>query len=420
MAFLRIHSSVASGSGSREDGKAAQQGDSYVERLLKLIPAEAIGIYLVGVQVVGSDGAEHVPLAKWTLACAIFVVVFRALLSTESPKLGVEGSKSPGDWWKTFRKEAQWPAVFIATISFLIWATALGYPIAPWLTDRFNACNEASVICAGEPVGTLMLLLWTPLAAFLYSGERVGNLAPARDVNDGQQAGSELADPSPKDALPPPSQREVLDPDDRLQPPSLARSPFQSIALLHVYRSGHSQPARMGTGWLATPRHIVTAAHVLSSGARVRCWVGYDGDNDTWGAYIEARHLRLHPRYVNDLNPDYDIAVIELPNPLAVPILNIGDPTAQSSDQYYCAGFPEDKGGLTMYEARGRKKHQVGNRSFHDIDTDDGQSGSPIWSGMGHKVVAVHTGHGGDPHPDLNRAVSMNAEIVKWLGDQFN
>jgi V8-like Glu-specific endopeptidase len=73
-----------------------------------------------------------------------------------------------------------------------------------------------------------------------------------------------------------------------------------------------------------------------------------------------------------------------------------------------------------MFDAGGAIEHRVDNRVFHDIDTDEGQSGSPIWSGMGQRVAAVHTGHGGDPHPDLNRGVAMNAEIVGWLTDQFN
>jgi len=418
VSLLRIRIQAPADPARRSNGEEAQAGDSYVERLLKLIPAEAIGIYLVGVQIVGSDVANHPSLAQWTAACAVFVVTFRAILSTESPKFGIENAKALGEWWEQFRKEVQWPAVTIATISFLVWATALGYPIAPWLSATFNACGAVDVICAGEKAGTLVLLLWTPLAAFLYTGERVGNLAS--DAENDNNAGPKPGEPSPKDALPPSTQRDVLHPDERSQPPRINRKPYQSIALLHTLRSGHSQPTRMGTGWLATPKHVVTAAHVLSGGAKIRGWLRYDGDRDTWGAFFESGELRMHPNYVNNANPDYDVAVIELPDALTLPFLEIKDPGAQASGQLRCTGYPEDKGGLTMFDAGGAIEHRVDNRVFHDIDTDEGQSGSPIWSGMGQRVAAVHTGHGGDPHPDLNRGVAMNAEIVGWLTDQFN
>jgi len=411
---LRIRIQAHTASAIRADGEA-QSGDSYVERLLKLIPAEVIGIYLVGIQVVGSDPENHVSLSIWTLACAIFVVIFRAILSTESPKLAVASDKQLRKWWKQFRKEAQWPAVVIATVSFLVWATALGYPIAPWLSATLNACSSADAICIGEEVGTLVLLLWTPLAAFLFSGERIGNLSPGKDGGGGPKP----KEPSPKDALPPPAQRRVLQPDEREPPERLDRRPYESIALIHSYRSGHSRPSQMGTGWLATPFHIVTAAHVLKSGAKVRGWLRYDGEKDTWGAYFEARQLVLHPDYVNNANPSYDIAVIHLPKAIEIPALDIEESTSPPVGQLRCAGYPEDKGGLSLFEARGNSKEVVDNLLFHDIDTDEGQSGSPIWSGIARKVVAIHTGHGGDLHETLNRSVYLNAVVVAWIREQI-
>jgi len=189
MSLLRIRRQEADGKGVRRAGAGAAEGaDSYIERLLKLIPAEAIGIYLVGLQIVGVEAENHVAISKWTLACLVFVFVFRAIASAESPRLGLATGKGLRQWWKDFKAEVQWGAVLIATFSFFVWASALGYPVAPNLSASLNACSvpdmASNVICVGQKTGTLILLLWTPLAAFLYAGHRIGNLAPPDDDDD--------------------------------------------------------------------------------------------------------------------------------------------------------------------------------------------------------------------------------------------
>ncbi|WP_405233689.1 trypsin-like serine peptidase [Lentisalinibacter salinarum] len=418
MSLLRIRIQAPPDAGTaRSAGKSA--GDSYVERLLKLIPAEAIGIYLVGVQVVGGDIRTLPGLARWTLACTIFVIVLRAILSSESPKFGLDNAKSFGEWWRQFRRDAQWPAVFIATISFLVWATALGHPVAPWFSSQWNACDTAdAVICGGEKLGTLILLLWTPLAAFLYTGERAGNLTnDGRDLLDKQPR-----DPSPTTSRPDPiAQRRVISPDHRTKPSSLKRSPYESIALLHAFRPNQTKAAKLGTGWLVSSSSIVTAGHVLTDMAWIRGWLRYDSDADDWGAFFESSQLIVHSRYVNNSDESFDIGIIKLREEvLNAASLKIKDPAASPSTDFRCAGYPEDKGGLTMYEASGEPKGQAGTLVFHNIDTDDGQSGSPIWFGIGREVTAVHTGHGSADNSELNHGIYMNAEIVSWIKEHLD
>ncbi len=409
---------------ARTADAAAKPGDSYVERLLKLIPAEAIGIYLVGLQVVGTDPKNGLAVGQWSLACIAFVFVFRSILSTESPKFGVGEGKGFFEWWQQIRKEIQWPAVLIATVSFIVWASALGYPIAPWFSAARDACagegTAQNVVCAGEKAGTLILLLWTPIAAFLYTGERVGNLAPEEngddDNNNGGNAGP-TNEPSPKKTAPtPPAGRRVISPDTRSQATQLDRSPYKSIALLHAFRSGQSTASQIGTGWLVKPGHVVTAGHVLKGASRIRGWLAYDADNDAWGAYFESTRLTPHPDYIDNADASFDIGVVHLDSNLpGASVLPLKNPTADAPQDLRCAGYPLDKGGLTMFEGSGGPHSVDRNLLFHTIDTDEGQSGAPIWFGVQRKVAGVHTGHGIDPQPDQNHAVFLNTEIVDWI-----
>jgi len=426
VSLLRIRIQPPSDAVVRTADAAAEPGDSYVERLLKLIPAEAIGIYLVGLQVVGTDVKNDVTIANWTLACIFFVFVFRSILSTESPKFGLGQGKKFGEWWRQFGKEVQWPAVLIASFSFIVWATALGYPIAPWISDGLDACAaegaQLSVVCAGEKTGTLVLLLWTPIAAFLYTGERVGNLAPDDEDNDDNNGGKEgSGEPSPTQTAPEASAaRKVLNPDNRSKATRLDRSPYKSIALLHAFQSGQSKASQTGTGWLVAAGHIATAGHVLKGATKIRGWLAYDADKDGWGAFFEATRLTVHPNYIDNADASFDVGVIHLPKDLpgesVLPLMNPADgPPADLR----CAGYPLDKGGLTMFEGRGAPQAFDRNLMFHDIDTDEGQSGAPIWFGIQKQVAGVHTGHGTSPRPDLNQGVFLNSEIGSWIGQQI-
>src|SRR5436190_21380216 len=96
---------------------------NYVDRLVKLIPAEIVSVYLVGkagIQAAFPPGApanatqgfisENAYWIGWTLFCFIAVIVVRAWATSDS-KQGVK---------------PEWPAVGIAAISFLIWVYSLG------------------------------------------------------------------------------------------------------------------------------------------------------------------------------------------------------------------------------------------------------------------------------------------------------
>ncbi len=126
----------------RKGGPAQEkptQIQSYMERLVKLIPAEIIGLYLVGQGII--PPAEKVALVVWSIICLGLVVLVRA--------------KATGDRANSI--SPQWSAVAVSTISFVIWVYNMPGP--------FQAFNLAVPF-----VGSLAVLVWTFIVPFLYQG----------------------------------------------------------------------------------------------------------------------------------------------------------------------------------------------------------------------------------------------------------
>jgi hypothetical protein len=112
---------------------------SYMERLVKLIPAEVVGLYLVGQGII--PPAEKTALVVWSIVCLGLVVLVRATTT--------------GD--RANNIAPQWGAVAVSTISFVIWVYNMPGP--------FQAFGVAVPF-----VGSLAVLVWTFIVPFLYQG----------------------------------------------------------------------------------------------------------------------------------------------------------------------------------------------------------------------------------------------------------
>lgn len=137
---------------------AATPGDplkAYVERLVKLIPAEVVSLYVAGRALIqssfpqGGDAAQPYWIG-WTLFCIVAVVLVRAWATSDAAQ----------------RLKPQWGAVAIATVSFVVWVYSLG--------DVFRAWPFWSELAAG-----LLVLAWTFIAPWLV---RTDPTPPQADV----------------------------------------------------------------------------------------------------------------------------------------------------------------------------------------------------------------------------------------------
>ncbi len=116
----------------------------YLDRLLKMIPAEVIGLYLIGSGVVPPD--QPVGSMIWAGICLILVVMVRMYATADRSK------HKP--------KPPQPVSVLISSIAFVIWVYSLGGPFeklnlyVPW-------------------IGSLAVLVWTFIVPRFYKGEIV-------------------------------------------------------------------------------------------------------------------------------------------------------------------------------------------------------------------------------------------------------
>ena len=112
---------------------------SYLDRLLKMIPAEVVSLYVVGSGVIPEE--QPLALVAWTVICLIAVVGIRAY-GTADPEV-----KLPTDWTH----------VGISAGAYMIWVYSLGGP--------FKAYDlHVSYL------GSLLVLAWTFVIPMIYQG----------------------------------------------------------------------------------------------------------------------------------------------------------------------------------------------------------------------------------------------------------
>lgn len=113
-----------------------QQGDPYLSRLVKLVPAEVVALYLTFKEIASSW------LGIWAMICLLLVVLVRTL-----------GTRKTGN-------PIQILAVVIASISFVLWVYATdGYFLQIKLPPNVPGLVSVSIG------------VWTFVVPFLYKGD---------------------------------------------------------------------------------------------------------------------------------------------------------------------------------------------------------------------------------------------------------
>jgi uncharacterized membrane protein YhaH (DUF805 family) len=124
-------------------GKAAGNNDglkSYLDRLLKLIPAEVLSLYLVGVGVIPKD--KIAALIIWAVFCLIAVGVVKAYGTSD----------------RAHDIEADKVHVTLSMIAFVIWVYSMG-----GLFEYFHLYEAY--------VGSLLILAFTFAVPYFYRGQ---------------------------------------------------------------------------------------------------------------------------------------------------------------------------------------------------------------------------------------------------------
>lgn len=120
-------------------GAPADDFGSYLDRLLKMIPAEIISLYLVGSRLIPEEQA--IVLVVWAVICLIGLLIVRAYGTAD------QVNNLPPDWTH----------VGISAAAFVVWVYSLGGPF------------EALGLYINY-VGSLLVLAWTFFVPLLYKG----------------------------------------------------------------------------------------------------------------------------------------------------------------------------------------------------------------------------------------------------------
>lgn len=127
--------------------------DSYLERLVKLVPAESICAYPLLSGYAGAQGLWAEVLVSWVL------LVVSGVLRWHATKGGTG--------------QPQWPALAVALVSFVIWVGVMGghfgiTALIGWL--GLGSLAEA-LAAASEFLTVLALVIWTILIPVFYQGD---------------------------------------------------------------------------------------------------------------------------------------------------------------------------------------------------------------------------------------------------------
>lgn len=127
--------------GEKRVSASQEPAREYFERLMKMIPAEVVGLYLVGAGFIPKE--QRVALLIWTVVCLLGVVAIR-----------IWGTADPN---QDNPRPPQWPVVFISTVSFTLWIYSIGGAFAAYgLSQPY--------------LGSLLVLAWTFFVPIFYKG----------------------------------------------------------------------------------------------------------------------------------------------------------------------------------------------------------------------------------------------------------
>ena len=135
----RIVSGTAPRRGTPAAAQTGEEFTSYLDRLMKMIPAEVIALYLVGAGMIPED--QSVAVVVWAVICLIGVVMLKAYGTADA------ANHVPTDWAHTL----------ICAGAFVLWVYIIGGPFAiynlyvPW-------------------IGSLAVLVYTFFIPILYKG----------------------------------------------------------------------------------------------------------------------------------------------------------------------------------------------------------------------------------------------------------
>ncbi len=272
-----------------------------------------------------------------------------------------------------------------------------------------------------------------PTAVVIYNSTTGKTVRiPSNDTTQ-QPVESGLNSTLPYQGLLPPGivPESVFPPDDRVRVTSTDTYPWRTVCRLFITASD-------GTHWMCSGAiigcpdghgyHVLTAGHCIymhDHGGWASSVKVVPGLDDSYKPYNYAwkTNMRSYTGWTVYQDHRYDWAVLTLDRNVGDYTGWMGRQTASSSSSIYTgilntAGYPSDKGGLTMWfdSDYGRTANEYNH--WYYMDTYGGQSGSPVWryDGSNRYILTVHA-YGNDGSGS-NHGTRLNQDkfdrIITW------
>lgn len=232
----------------------------------------------------------------------------------------------------------------------------------------------------------------------------------------------------------------VFDPDERIRVTDTTQFPWAAVGRIQsIWRKPDSIIViSTGTGALIGERVVLTAGHIVYDqddgwADEVVFVPGLSGGNMPFGSVYSVRSIAQRA-WVEEHDNRYDIAMIVLDEPVGQETGYF--PVTVESDAFFIdrslnsAGYPgESKPGDLQYHSYGTSLDVQNGLIRHMLDSEPGQSGSPLWyydpSGPSRRIVGVLTGSrevaaGGEVVDAFNVGVPINAAFGAWIEETLS
>lgn len=212
-------------------------------------------------------------------------------------------------------------------------------------------------------------------------------------------------------------ERSVIGPiDDRKVVKNVTGDPYNHIT--KVVCSYPDKSIKEGTGVIISSDSVLTAAHLLydipSKKFANKCEVVAGLTSSTTyskGMGLSDKFLIPKKWISPKVNNDSDIGMIKLETKLGNVTGWMGLSTMLfKGETLETAGYPTDLNKNTMYNTKGKMIDYTDYIFYHDLDTYEGQSGSPIWNSA-KLLVGLHTT---STSPDQNSSL-LNQQYNKGI-----
>jgi len=220
----------------------------------------------------------------------------------------------------------------------------------------------------------------------------------------------------------------VFNPDERVKVDDTTTDPYNAICYLQAtfpdnYVSG-------STAWIYKRDVAVTCGHCVYDDEHgglaktVTVWPGMKGNYAPYGS-ASSKSITVSSKWQNRADSDYDWAVIKLDSNIGQKCGKLSSVSdleydVKKNSELTIAGYPKpDDNFRQMYKSSGYKTGYDSNNIFYEIDTDKGESGSPILV-QGHNsshswwtVIGMNKGY--IENYNKNSAVRISSELRDLL-----